>query len=321
MQYRDEPLITIDAALRVPATTVQLVRIHLPEPFDYVMHEEDAYRFGLCLMPRPHNTRACYRDRWGPHRFERLGTAFVLPPGESLQIRSDRGRHASLVCQLRPDPIRAWFDGDLRWTHRRLEATLDIPNASIRGLLLRLAEELRHPGFASQVLVELIAGQMAIELGRYCTGIAERRPTGGLAVWRLRRIDERLAEVREAPTLEELAGLCGLSVRQLTRGFRASRGCSLGEHVAQSQVDHAKRLLATDQPVKAIAHSLGFASPSAFAFAFRRATGETPREFRQRVSRADRPRPSSGRFAGERDRNACGVSTSSSTPEWSTGTR
>jgi len=289
MQPRDDQLRTIEwtveAELRAPAATAQLVRLHLPEPVDRILRmDEDAYRFDLSLTPRLH-ARACYRDRWGPHRFERIGNVFVVPPGELLEARSDCGRQASIVCWLHPEPIRAWLDGDLRWTPRRLEASLDIPNANIRSLLLRLAEELRHPGFASQVLVELIAGQMAIELGRYCTAIAEGPVTGGLTPWRLRRIDERLAEVREAPTLAELAGLCGLSVRQLTRGFRASRGSCIGDHVAQSQGDHAKRLLATDQPVKAIAHSLGFASPSAFAFAFRRATGETPREYRQRVSR------------------------------------
>jgi AraC family transcriptional regulator len=78
-----------------------------------------------------------------------------------------------------------------------------------------------------------------------------------------------------------------LSVRQLTRGFRASRGRSIGDYVAQSRIDHAKRLLATKQSVKAISYSLGFASPSSFSFAFRRATGETPREFRQRAQRCD----------------------------------
>jgi AraC family transcriptional regulator len=53
--------------------------------------------------------------------------------------------------------------------------------------------------------------------------------------------------------------------------------------VAHCRLDNAKRLLATDQSVKAIAYSLGFASPSSFCFAFRRATGETPRQFRQHV--------------------------------------
>jgi len=276
---------TIEAEVRVPAATAQLERYQFPEPVDEVLRdpEEDAYRFDLCLTPRPHNARACYRERWGPHRFERIGDLFVVPPGETLQARSDRGRQASIVCRLRPEPISAWFDGDLHWTPRRLEASLDIRQASIHSLLLRLAEELRRPGFASQVLVELIAVQLAIELGRYWTAIAEGAVTGGLHPWRLRLIDERLRDVREAPTLTELAALCRLSVRQLTRGFRASRGCSIGDYVAQSRVDHARRLLATDQTVRTIAHSLGFSSTSAFAYAFRRATGETPGRFRQRV--------------------------------------
>jgi AraC family transcriptional regulator len=76
-----------------------------------------------------------------------------------------------------------------------------------------------------------------------------------------------------------------LSVRQLTRGFRVSRGCSIGDHVAQSRLTNAKRLLATEQSVKAIAYSLGFSSPSSFSYAFRRSVGETPRDFRQRVMR------------------------------------
>jgi AraC family transcriptional regulator len=74
-------------------------------------------------------------------------------------------------------------------------------------------------------------------------------------------------------------------VRQLTRGFRANRGRSIGDHVAQCRLDNAKRLLATNESVKSIAYSLGFASPSSFCFAFRRATGETPRQFRQRTLR------------------------------------
>jgi AraC family transcriptional regulator len=136
------------------------------------------------------------------------------------------------------------------------------------------------------MLVELLAAQMAIELARYCTAIRDTSTTGRLAPWRLRLIEERLAEVKEPPTLAELAALCKLSVRQLTRGFRASHGCSIGDHVAQSRLDNAKRLLATDQSIKAIAYSLGFSSPSSFSYAFRRAVGETPRQFRLRALRS-----------------------------------
>jgi AraC family transcriptional regulator len=287
MERPENGMMTIEAELRVPVATAQVVHYLFVEPVSGALREDEDYRLDLCLTPRPRNARACYSDRWAPHRFERLGPVWFLPPGETLQACSDGGRRqSSLVCHVRAEQMRAWLQGDLEWTDRRLAAILDIPDANIRGLLLRLAQEVRHPGFASEVLVELICAQVAIELGRYCAAVNEGPVTGGLAPWRLRLIDERLREVHTAPTLAELADLCKLSVRQLTRGFRTSRGCSIGDHVAHSRLEHAKRLLASDQSVKAIAYSMGFSSPSSFSYAFRKLLGETPREFRQRVLRA-----------------------------------
>lgn len=277
---------TIDAEVRVPIATTQLVRFHMVEPADNILSDRDTYWLDLCLTPRPRNARACYRDHWGPHRFERIGNVLLLPPREAMQARSDGGpTQVSVLCHLQPEAMHQWFDGDLEWTDRRLESSLDIPDVNVRRLMLRLADEMRNPGFASAMLVELMTAQMAIELSRYCAAIKEGPASGGLAPWRLRLIDERLREVREAPTLSELATLCNLSVRQLTRGFRASKERSIGDHVAHCRMENAKRLLSTRQSVKAIAYSLGFASPSSFSFAFRRATGQTPREFRQRIVR------------------------------------
>jgi len=50
-------------------------------------------------------------------------------------------------------------------------------------------------------------------------------------------------------------------------------------------MQHAKRLLASDQSIVSIATDLGFASSSNFCFAFRRATGRTPGQFRQSLLR------------------------------------
>jgi AraC family transcriptional regulator len=277
-------MMTVESEIRVPVATAQIARFHMTCPADNLLREEDTFWLDLCLTPRPRNARACYRDHWAPHRFERLGTLFVLPPGETMHARSDGGSpQTSLLCHLRPEPMREWFGGELEWTDRRLKASLDISDPNIRGLLGRIAEEMRHPGFASEMLIELMVAQVAIELGRFWVAIKEGPATGGLSAWRLRLIDERLREVRDAPTLTELASLCNLSVRQLTRGFRASFGRSIGEHVAQCRLDNAKRLLAAEQSVKEVAYSLGFATPSSFSVAFRRATGETPRQFRQRI--------------------------------------
>lgn len=282
------PTIVVDAELHGPSVLAQLVRYDIPAPTVSTLRDPDRYLINFCLTPRPLNARACYREHWGPHRFERLGDIFVIPPGEALHIKGDSGRQASLLCYLRREAVNAVIGQDLAWTGQQLAATIDLTSARIRALLFRLTEEVRHPGLAAERLLEFLAGELAIELARFCLEVNERPAIGGLAGWRLRLIDERLSENPAAPALSELAALCNLSVRQLTRGFKVSRGCSLGDYIESRRMENAKRLLVAGETVKTIAFAMGFASPSSFTFAFRRAVGISPSQFRQRQTRGVR---------------------------------
>jgi AraC family transcriptional regulator len=276
---------TVEAEIRLPTATVQISRFVIPTPVDNIMGAADSYRLNLCLTPRPPGSRACFELQWGPHRFEPLGDIFLVPPGYSLHIRGESGRQMSVLCELRRDVVDRWVGADVEWSDRRLEAGLDVSSPHIRTLLGWLAEEANRPGSATTALAELMTSQVAIEVARFCTGIEEGPATGGLGAWRLRVIDDRLRAAQSPPTLAELARLCNLSIRQLTRGFRASRGCSITDYVSRGRMEGAKRLLAGEDSIKAIAFAMGFASPSSFAYAFRRANGVTPRQFRQRTVR------------------------------------
>ncbi len=287
---------TIEAELSGQDIAAQIVRFDIPAPTDSLVRPDDFYQVNMCLTPRPLHARACYEARWGPHRFERLGDIFLVPPSEVLRFRGDRGQQSSLICQLRPALLTRLVGRELLWDDRQLAATLDITNARVRALLFRLTGEVRYPGFASDHMLELFGQELAIEIARYCLEVHERPATGGLASWRLRLIDERLSDDSSsdgggAPTLSDLAAICNISTRQLTRGFRISRGCSLGDYIEQRRMEAAKRLLGTGESVKGVAFAMGFASPSSFTFAFRRAVGVSPSQFRQR------PLPSSSASA------------------------
>lgn len=283
--------ITIDAEHRVSVATAQLVRFHLHEPADHVRREEENYWLDMCLTPRPHNARACFVEQWASHRFERIGQMFLLPPRQTFRVLSDGGpSQTSVLCHLRPEALSHFFERDfklskLEWTADKLKANLDIADNNLRHLMSRLAEELRAPGFASATLMELLVAQISIELVRYCTSKVERLSNGALAPWRLALIEERLREVHAAPSLSELAALCKMSVRQLTRAFRSSRGCSIGDYVADCRIDNAKRLLATGKSIKEVAFAMGFGTPSSFSYAFRTATGLTPRAYQTDLRR------------------------------------
>ncbi|SFO35086.1 helix-turn-helix transcriptional regulator [Sphingomonas sp. OK281] len=272
-----------EAELPIPRGMARIMRFSNDQPTNHVFRRGAHYWLDLCLTPRPEKARGCYSERWGPHRFERLGEIFLVPPGEALHVRTDAGdNQASIACEIHADSVDHWLETPLEWTDRRLEGGLDIVHPYIRSCLSRLAEEMRHGGTGSAELAAMIAGQLAIELARYLEAISESPITGGLASWRLRLIDERLHRGGSTPSLGELAELCSVSIRQLTRGFRSSRGFTIGDHIAQTRIEMAKRALASDDSIKSIAFALGFASPSSFSYAFGRATGVTPLRFRQR---------------------------------------
>jgi len=280
-----KPTMEIDAELEAHGILARIVRFAIPEPTATLHEVAEGYHVNMCLTPRPPASRGGFRKRWGPHRFERLGDIFLLPPGEELYVKGESGRQASLICTIAPELVHEVIGRDLEWDDQHLAATLDISSAQVRALLFRITAEIRHPGLAATRMLELLGAELAIELGRYCYEVAERPVTGGLAGWRLRLIDERLADNLEAPALQDLADLCGLSIRQLTRGFRVSRACSIGDYVEQRRMEAAKRMLMAGESVKSIAFAMGFSSPSSFTFAFRRAVGTSPSSFRQRQGR------------------------------------
>ncbi len=272
----------IEAEVNVPSAVVQLVHYRFGEPPQSVMRMEDRIRVELCLGTRHRSARACFADRWNAERYERIGDLFVLPPTIDMKVRSDEDSSLySVLCQLELGPVISLFEELPELSDHFLLTGLDIRDASLRQLLLRVADETRHPGFASNVMIEALTTQIGVELLRYGGALPGRLPQRGLATWQLKLIDERVQEMCKAPTLEELAGLCRISVRQLTRGFRTARDCSLGAYVASSQMAHARALLAADESVTSIAETLGFSSSSNFCYAFRRETGMTPTQYRQ----------------------------------------
>ena len=273
----------VEAELDLPAAKVQLVLVHHLVPSRHDFRADGLYWVELCLTPRRPKSVARYADRWGPHRFAEMGSILAFPPGETMDVKSSPGRRASVICQVKSAAVSKWLPRDFAWTDRQLEACLHITNDQIRWLLLGLNRELRSPGRGSRDMCSALVASLSIELARHIQSVNEPVEKGGLASWRLRVVDDRFAEPGEPPTLTELAGLCSMSVRQLTRGFRTSRGCSIGDHIAQARIEAAKRKLASDESIKAIAWSLGYTTQSAFTFAFRRATGTTPDQYRKRA--------------------------------------
>jgi AraC-like DNA-binding protein len=97
---------------------------------------------------------------------------------------------------------------------------------------------------------------------------------------RLARACRRLFDAPSiAIDLEMMAAEVGMSRRTFTRLFRAETGVSFAEWRLQVCLLAAIERLGRGQPVTRVALDLGYASPGAFASAFRRVLGESPSEY------------------------------------------
>lgn len=284
LEGKQDRRLQVDAQVTLGKAFVFIARLHHDRADSSHFTHERAYWLDLCLTPRRPNALARYCDHWVPTRFVEMGSLVVFPPRKQLELRSAGGRHVSLICEIQADAVEQWLPADFTWTDRRLEAALNIGNETIQQLMTQLNHELRNPQLGSAELCEAIIQHIAIALARYLLATNEPDAKGGLASWRLRAISERISEPAQSfPSAAELAALCRLSTRQFSRAFRASRGCSVSDYLAQTRIEAAKRRLYTRQPLAEIASALGFATQSSFTATFRRATGTTPAQFRKRL--------------------------------------
>jgi AraC-like DNA-binding protein len=96
------------------------------------------------------------------------------------------------------------------------------------------------------------------------------------------RAVEFLMASLDSVSVADLARQAGMSERSLRRHFRAETGISVSTYVGNARMVKAMQMLVEDRArsVSEVSVSVGFNNASAFACAFRRATGMSPTQFR-----------------------------------------
>ncbi|HET7850900.1 MAG TPA: AraC family transcriptional regulator [Pseudolabrys sp.] len=112
-----------------------------------------------------------------------------------------------------------------------------------------------------------------VESGRVASGVL-----AGLADPRLAKA---LTAMHEAPkkswTLDDLAGIAGMSRTRFAEHFRARIGQTPIDYLTVWRMTVACQLLAKGKPVKSVALQVGYESAAAFSRVFSRVTGQAPR--------------------------------------------
>jgi AraC family transcriptional regulator len=277
-----------EAELAQDDVRVMVHRYDYPEPYERSFFSEDEYRLGMAFRPVT-RFRAGFQGVGIEDRVQ-VRRPLLIPPGVVLQGDGGRGVERAVQLNFSRQRYAALTRRDADFSPAELRACLAIGEERVARTLARLAEEAATPGFASGLLLESLTHALIVEITRFILGAGRDAPGqyARLSRRQLALIEERAHAEGAQPDIAELAALCGLSPRQLIRLFKRTTGSTLHGYVEQVRLERARALLAdTALPLKEISARLGFAAPSSFSIAFRRAAGISPRDWR-RSARLDR---------------------------------
>jgi AraC-like DNA-binding protein len=226
--------------------------------------------------------RARHRHETGQLLFAEQGVMAVetdqgrwtIPPQRALWMPPD---HDHALEILTPTQIRTVYF-QRRLIARRAFARGDVIHAiavttMIRELVFGLFEEERPVAMRDDmagVLLQAVAE--AQDLRTYLPMPADARLRSA-ATGVLERSDW-------SSGVDAIAARSAMSARNFTRRFTAEVGLTFRSWRQRARIIASLDLLATDRPIKAIAHSSGFSGAAPYIEAFRGLLGVTPGEFR-----------------------------------------
>jgi AraC-like DNA-binding protein/quercetin dioxygenase-like cupin family protein len=192
------------------------------------------------------------------------GAVLVIPPGleHGFRHQAARNRFFSFKFDLDiPPPAAAW-----------LPERGPLLTAMVQALLTAAAEPAPPPA------TRLVLGHLLSAVCACGGGAAEYHPAHPL----LHTLDLHLRR-HGRTSVAGLAAAVGLSPSRLRVRFRQLAGSALKPWIDRHLATSAQEMLAyADLSVGEIATRLGFEDPFAFSRSFRRTTGESPRDYRQR---------------------------------------
>ncbi|TMV49037.1 helix-turn-helix domain-containing protein [Paenibacillus mesophilus] len=247
----------------------------------------------------------------GMHIFEgtqyelSAGDVYIINPGETHAYTVASGEQMEIVnCLFMPSFIpdallkeleistsmdyfyvHPFMKPDIRFNHHLNLHGQDAVNVLV--LLDSMIRELGHrgPGYTTIIRLQLV--ELLVLLSRYYTLMRNRSTTPSprqlereITARRIYGYMERNYDKKI--TLESLAGLFNVGIRQLNRLMRQEFGRSIIDVLHEIRIERAKHLLTeSDEKVITVATQVGYDDPSFFSRLFLRHVGCPPSQYRQ----------------------------------------
>ncbi len=166
----------------------------------------------------------------------------------------------------------------------KIEHRVIFPDPTILHIAQLLKSEVNSGGLAGKLYTESLRNLLAVHLLRNYTGAVEKptlddSPLDTLKLNQVKDfIEQRLAEDL---SIADMAAVVHMSQFHFARAFKTATGQSPHRYLTQRRMEQAKVLLSvTRLSVAEVAYRVGFYNTSHFTAQFRKATGTTPKAYR-----------------------------------------
>ncbi len=218
-----------------------------------------------------------------PSTLRKFANKLTFVPAGHLYRESHRTSAPVRITYLYLDPakLQGAVPADAMYTPK-----VFFEDAILWATAIKLKSVLENDNISTAYL-EAVVSALAHELS--CSGqeLTRALPAnrGGLASWQMRAVSTYIEEhLNEHVSLATLAQLTRLSQHHFCRAFKRSFGIPPHSYHLQRRIQQAKVLLSDrTTSITDVALSSGYYNSSSFSTAFRKITGQTPREFRRNL--------------------------------------
>jgi len=277
----DLPTVCVEERIKAGDFTAELVTYRW-RGGGYVQMRPSAFTIFMRFPEKDEDQSSDSTWRIGEHKPAKVGICNVSPSGVSVEVNVPPGLRRAVSCSCEDETFAriagvspTWFDVDF-------PTKFILHSERPRRMLGAIGRELKTPGFGREVAIEGYMLILLTEFGRVVRGGSQEASTGRLSAGQVKRLLEYIEENIDGNLgMMELANQVGISVRSLSRLFKASVGVTIRDYVAFARIQRVQTLLReTKLPLKTIAHRAGLKNGNYLSAAFSRQHGLSPSEYR-----------------------------------------
>ncbi len=204
---------------------------------------------------------------------------------QDYQIDPKAGKWDLLFAHFSPKP--EWLSW-LGWPELSPGLmSLSVKDAALRRRMAARLRDMVRLHASARARNEAFAQNALEEVLLWCDSVNPRQLSEQMDSRVGKALDFLTTHLTEPFSEEKLARNAGVSASRLRHLFRRQVGNSPRQFQEGQRLQRARNLLALSrQTIGEIATELGFASPFYFTLRFKKQTGESPRAYRRRVTRA-----------------------------------